>query len=95
MRTIRTGITIYRTQQKKTNGKARMATQTETEMLNGEFLWQQNGNDKGFQKVIDNKIEMLAERYEHGEDLWTGKPLCIESEVEIEFRPAIDLITNQ
>lgn len=69
-----------------------MATETETERLNVEFLWQRNGNGKGFRKVINKQIELLSERYEHGEDLWTGKPLCIESEIEIEFRPAMELL---
>ena len=68
---------------------------TETERLNGEFLWQPNGNGKELRKVIDKNIDMLAERYENGKDLWTGEPLCIESEVEIEFRSAIELISGE
>ena len=73
-----------------------MATQTETERINGESCG--NGGSRrfqygnGIQKVINKRIAVFAKRYKHGEDLWTGKPLCIESEVEIEFRPAMELI---
>ena len=67
---------------------------TETERINGESC--DNGGSRrfqygnGVQKVINKRIAVFAKRYKYGKDLWTGEPLCIESEIEVEFRPAME-----